>query len=200
MELSSLQAAFSEAKSAVDAVRTFPRPSSPAALQHFDYAQADMELTDMRRAVPSVVMHTNSSQRQPRVARSPPSGPRRAAAQRAKPRSNEAAPELAPPAAALPADPVMTAHAESVHLMDHAAFRRAIAFDVAERVRTAPLRPAPTILPQGTQQAAQPAPQSTIAHGREAGGSSGQDEMGSSDAVLPAQHTSPDGANASWPV
>ncbi len=201
VELSSLQAAFSEARSAVDAVRTFPRPPSPAALQHFDYAQADMELANLRRAVPSVVMHTHNSHRQPRVARPPLSGPRRAAAQRAKPRSDEEVPEPAAPAApALPADPVLTAHAESVHLMDHAAFRRAIAFDVAERARTAPLRPMPIILPQGPQQAAQPARHSMIADGREADGGSGQHRLGSSDAGLPAQHTSPDGAEASWPV
>ena len=202
MELSGLQAAFSEAKFALDAIRASPRPPSPAALQHFDYAQADIALTKLRRTLPSDVFDRNVSPRQPRAARRPISAALvRTAKQRTRPRSDEEAPgPAAIPAAPLPADPFMSAHAASVPLMDLAAFRMAVASDVAERIRTAPLRPTPTILPPGPQQAARPAPRSSAPDGGTAGGSSGRPGLGSSAAVVDARHTAPDGAAASRPV
>ena len=188
MQAGSLQDAFSEATATLDAVRAVPlAPIANQAAPHgFNYVQAETELDTLRAAVRAAASRSSTLKQQPRVPHGHALEPARKPSERIKPRSlGNAKPQLAAPATALlPADPVMTAHADSVHLMDHAAFRMAIVLDVAERIRTAAVRPWPTILPPGPKQAARPAPCYSTAEGADVDNSTAQDTPRSSTQLL----------------
>ena len=156
MEASGLQAAFSEATAGLDAVRTLPAMLLPAPLPPFDYRGAARVLSTVRLAPPSGASADNPSRRQrvsPLVTRTARTQLLAEPAKSTLRGLTHAASRPAP----LPADPVMSAHAASVDQFDLATFRRALAEDVRERIRTAPIRPLPTIRPPGPRQASRPA-------------------------------------------
>ena len=156
MEAGSVQAAFCEAMAGLDLIRTWPTVQWEAALPPVDYRGANKLLKTLRLLLPVSASAASPRKRQrvPQLAARPARMQR--PAERAKPSRGPL--QSAIPPATLPADPVMSAHAASVHLFDLAGFRCAIARDVCERIRTAPLRPLPTILPPGPRHAARPAP------------------------------------------
>ena len=160
MEASVLHAAFNEIMAELNAVRAWPTLQLPAAPPPFDYRAGSTPLDTLRLALPADTTAISSKKRQ-RVSQlvAFPT-PRRRAEQ-----TQAATPDPAralTASAALPADPVMSAHAASANQFDLAAFRRAVACDVRERIRTAPMRPMPTILAPGPQQAARPVRKSPV--------------------------------------
>jgi hypothetical protein len=142
----------------LDSIRRWPNVQRQAALPPLDYRGANKVLRTVRLALPASASAASPRKRQrvSQLAARPASVQR--LLRRGKPSDSPI--QAAQQSAALPADPVMSAHAASVHLFDLRGFRCAIARDVHERIRTASVRPLPTILPPRPRQAARPAPSS----------------------------------------